>query len=239
MAAGDLAVGAIPVMVIVQGAVADHGRNEGVLMLWEGEGGGSALPAHLWLALWGRGTHIVRAVVVAVCVKEDAKPSKVVPRTKHRPWQWQTEAISTHTPRARAHTAHTHTFHALVLGVPECKPVPEEKVSRSMHCKVHDKLPIVETNRLYRWGSRDVQTVPAAQLYLWTLDPCTDHSVPYAAPRALAVRCEPNVVRGDHRHPAHVPVLACRARGAKESSTLRLPSVKCAGCGRQHQRRAW
>lgn len=34
----------------------------------------------------GKGTHIMRAVVVAVCVKEDAESSEIVSRTKHRPW---------------------------------------------------------------------------------------------------------------------------------------------------------
>lgn len=46
-----------------------------------------------------------------------------------------------------------HTFCALVFGVPKPKAVPKEQVPRAMHCKVHNKLPIVETDRLQqRWG---------------------------------------------------------------------------------------
>ena len=50
----------------------------------EGEGEGSALPTHLRPAHWGRSAHIMRAIVVAIGVKEDAQARKVVPRPKDR-----------------------------------------------------------------------------------------------------------------------------------------------------------
>ena len=90
-------MGPIPVVVIVQSAVVDHGGNEWVLMLCSGEGGGEGVstPTHPRPAHWGRSAHVMRAIVVAIGVKEDAEARKVVPRTKDRTWQWKMKEVNT------------------------------------------------------------------------------------------------------------------------------------------------
>ena len=115
VAARDLAVSAVPVVVVVQRAVVDHGRDERVFMLCNGRRGGQhCQPTHPQPGHWGRGgergkgTHIMRAIVVAVCVKEDAKSSEVVSRTKHRPWASGETKGGAHEPTRTLQMCTTH-----------------------------------------------------------------------------------------------------------------------------------